>query len=106
MIKLTTVAADHIRHYLEKTNGSGLRIGIRNTGCAGYMYTISIAEKVEPDDHNVNLDGINIFIKVKDLPYIDSIEIDYIKKGLQEGFKVNNPKAAAICGCGESFSIG
>lgn len=103
MIKLTKVAAEHMRRYLGSSNG--VRIGIRNTGCAGYMYTISITEHAEPNDHIFNFDGINIFIKVNDLPYIDGVEIDYVKQGLQEGFKVNNPNAKATCGCGESFSV-
>ncbi len=96
MITLTEKAADRARAYLAKQGkAEGLRLAVRNTGCSGYMYVVQLAEQIDPDD----------VVSAKNLPYLDGMEVDYAKSGLNEGFRFHNPNARDACGCGESFSV-
>ncbi|HRY14690.1 MAG: iron-sulfur cluster assembly accessory protein [Candidatus Competibacteraceae bacterium] len=104
-ITLTEKAADRARAYLAKKEpAKGLRLGVRNTGCSGYMYVVQLAEQIDPDDQVFESQGIKVVVNAKSLPYLDGMEVDYAKSGLNEGFRFNNPNAKEACGCGESFS--
>ncbi len=106
MITLTEKAADRARTYLAKPgNAEGLRLGIRNTGCSGFMYVAKLAEQIEPDDQVFESQGVKVVVNARDLPYLDGMEVDYAKSGLNEGFRFNNPNAKSACGCGESFNV-
>ena len=105
-ITLTEKAASRARSYLaDKQQAQGLRLGVRNTGCSGYMYTVGLADSIESDDQVFESQGIKIIISSKNLPYLQGLEVDYAKQGLNEGFRFNNPNAKQMCGCGESFSV-
>lgn len=105
-ITLTEKAATRARHYLAKNEkAQGLRLGVRNTGCSGYMYTVGLADKIDPDDQIFESQGIKLVVSAKNLPYLEGMEVDYAKAGLNEGFRFNNPNAKEMCGCGESFSV-
>lgn len=105
-ITLTEKAAARARdHLAQKAQAQGLRLGVRNTGCSGYMYTVGLAEAIEPDDQIFESYGVKIIVSAKNLPYLEGMEVDYAKQGLNEGFRFNNPNAKAMCGCGESFSV-
>jgi len=105
-ITLTEKAADHARAYLAKQEtAEGLRLGVRNTGCSGYMYIVQLAEQVDPDDQIFESQGVRVVVSAKNLPYLDGVEVDYAKSGLNEGFRFNNPNVKDACGCGESFSV-
>lgn len=105
-ISLTEKAAARARdHLAQKGQAQGLRLGVRNTGCSGYMYTVALAEAIEPDDQVFESQGVKIVVSTKNLPYLEGMEVDYAKQGLNEGFRFNNPNAKAMCGCGESFSV-
>ena len=104
-ITLTEKAADRARAYLAKKEpAEGLRLGVRNTGCSGYMYVVQLAEQIDPDDQVFESQGVKVVVNAKSLPYLDGMEVDYAKSGLNEGFRFNNPNAKEACGCGESFS--
>ena len=104
-ITLTETAAARARTFLaKKEQAQGLRLGVRNTGCSGYMYTVGLADTIDPDDQVFESQGVKVVVSVKNLPYLDGIELDYAKSGLNEGFRFHNPNAKDLCGCGESFS--
>lgn len=105
-ITLTEKAAARAHSYLAKNErAQGLRLGVRNTGCSGYMYTIGLADTINPDDQIFESQGVKLVVSTKNLPYLDGMEVDYAKQGLNEGFRFNNPNAKEMCGCGESFSV-
>jgi iron-sulfur cluster assembly protein len=105
-ITLTEQAAARARAYLaRKDQAQGLRLGVRNTGCSGYMYTVGLADTIEPDDQVFESQGVKVVVSARNLPYLDGMEVDYAKSGLNEGFRFHNPNVKDSCGCGESFSV-
>lgn len=105
-ITLTPSAADRVRSYMEKRGGGlGLRLGIKQTGCSGFAYVIDYADEVDADDVVFESDGVSVIVDKPSLEYIDGTRVDFVKQGLNEAFKFDNPKAAGECGCGESFNI-
>ena len=106
MITLTEKAAERARTYLAKqSQAAGLRLGVRNTGCSGYMYVVKLAEQIEAGDKVFESQGIKLIISAENLPCLEGMEVDYAKSGLNEGFRFNNPNAKNACGCGESFNV-
>lgn len=108
MITLTERAAEKIKDRLVKRgSGLGIRIGVRTTGCSGLAYILEYVDQspVTRDWFKYERDGATVWVTGKDLAYIDGLEIDYVKNGLNEGFDFKNPKEAARCGCGESFTV-
>lgn len=104
-ITLTETAAARARVFLAKQEQArGLRLGVRNTGCSGHMYTVGLADTIDPDDEVFESRGVKVVVSAKNLPYLDGVEVDYAKQGLNEGFRFHNPNAKDLCGCGESFS--
>lgn len=104
-INLTQRAAEHIRNYLSSNTGIGLRVGVKPTGCSGYQYIIEPAEKIGDHDQVFESLGIKVITDNESLKYLAGTELDYIKDGLNYGFRFNNPNVGETCGCGESFSI-
>ena len=105
-ITLTQNAADRVRNYLEQRGGGlGLRLGIKQTGCSGFAYVIDYADAVEADDVVFETGGVSVIVDKPSLEYIDGTQVDFVKQGLNEAFKFDNPKASSECGCGESFNI-
>jgi iron-sulfur cluster assembly protein len=105
-ITLTEKAANRALAYIaKKEEAQGLRLGIRNTGCSGYMYVVGLADQMDPDDQIFESQGVKVFVSAKNLPYLDGIELDYTREGLNEGFRFRNPNVKESCGCGESFSV-
>ena len=105
-ISLTNRAANHVRAYLAKQSEvSGLRIAVKPTGCSGYKYVVETANSAGNDDSTFESQGINIVIDSQSLPYLAGTVLDYVKNGINEGFRFNNPNVQETCGCGESFNI-
>jgi len=104
-ITLTEKAAKHIQKSLDnRGKGVGLRLGVKTSGCSGMSYLIEFADVVEEQDQVFESQGIKIVVDPKSLLYIDGTELDFVREGLSEGFKFNNPKVKDQCGCGESFN--
>jgi iron-sulfur cluster assembly protein len=82
-----------------------MRIGVRTSGCSGFAYVLEFADKLFPGDLEIEDRGVTLIINKKDLVYLQGMEIDHVKKGLNEGFEFNNPNSKATCGCGESFTV-
>jgi iron-sulfur cluster assembly protein len=105
-VTLTESAARHVSRYIEKRGkGVGLRLGVKTTGCSGMAYKLEFADAASPEDVQFECHGVKVFVDPKSLPYIDGTELDFVREGLNEGFKFNNPNVKSECGCGESFNI-
>jgi len=105
-IALTDKAAAHVRSYLDRHGGGdGFRIAVKPTGCSGYQYVVQTADAVGEDDATFETKGVKIVVDKLSLRYLAGTELDYVREGLNEGFRFNNPNVAETCGCGESFSV-
>lgn len=105
-VTMTERAASHVAGFLQKRGrGVGLRLGVRTTGCSGMAYKLEYADAPQPEDTQFECHGVRIFVDPKSLPYIEGTELDFVREGLNEGFKFNNPQEKNRCGCGESFNV-
>jgi iron-sulfur cluster assembly protein len=106
MITLTNDAIKKITQQLNKRgSGLGIRIGTRTTGCSGLSYTLEYVDQLMPGDDAELHEGFSVVVNKKDQPYLQGLEIDYVRQGLNEGFEFRNPNEKDRCGCGESFRI-
>ncbi|CAB4138147.1 sufA Fe-S cluster assembly scaffold protein [uncultured Caudovirales phage] len=106
MISVTESAVKKIQQQLQRRGrGLGIRIGVRTTGCSGLAYVLEYVDQLNPGDDAELHDGFSVIINKKDQPYLQNLEIDYVRQGLNEGFEFNNPNEKDRCGCGESFRI-
>jgi iron-sulfur cluster assembly protein len=106
MITLTENAARHVRDFLARRGkGVGLRLGVRTSGCSGMAYKLEFADEVSGEDVRFDSGGVTVLVDPHSLPYIDGMELDYTREGLNEGFRFNNPNVKDMCGCGESFKV-
>ncbi|MEX2524587.1 MAG: iron-sulfur cluster assembly accessory protein [Gammaproteobacteria bacterium] len=104
-IELTENAANHVRQYLARHGGDSFRIGVKPTGCSGYQYVVETAESIGEDDTTFESRGVKIVVDNQSLRYLGGTELDYVREGLNEGFRFRNPNVQETCGCGESFSV-
>jgi iron-sulfur cluster assembly protein len=105
-ITATDAAIKQIKRNLAgRGKGVGIRLGVRTTGCSGMAYTLEFADAIDEGDLRFDFDGIVILINLKHEPYLQSMELDYSRQGLNEGFAFNNPNEKNRCGCGESFTV-
>jgi len=105
-ITLSSRAAQRVQQFIDKRGkGVGLRLSVRTSGCSGMAYTLEFADEAQPDELLFESNGVTVLIDPKSLAYLDGTELDFVREGLNEGFKFNNPNAKAHCGCGESFSV-
>ncbi len=105
-VTLTERAARHVSNYLAKRGkGIGIRLGVRTSGCSGMAYKLEFVDEKRDDDMIFESHGIHVVVDPKSLPYIDGTELDFVREGLNEGFRFNNPNAKDECGCGESFNV-
>jgi iron-sulfur cluster assembly protein len=105
-ISLTENAAAQIKKQLEKRGtGIGLKLGVKKSGCSGYAYTLDYADNLNDDDSVFETFGVKVIVPTSDLEFVDGIELDYRREGINEAFQFNNPNVKGTCGCGESFSV-
>ena len=105
-VKLTEAAARHVTRYLTRRGkGVGVRLGVKTTGCSGLAYKLEYVDAVAPEDELFEQHGVKLMVDPKSLAYIDGTELDYVREGLNEGFRFSNPNERDRCGCGESFRI-
>jgi iron-sulfur cluster assembly protein len=105
-VTLTDRAAQHVQRYMQKRGkGVGLRLGVKTTGCSGLAYKLEFADEIKPEDQEFESNGVRVLIDPKSLAYLEGTELDYVREGLNEGFKFNNPNEKDRCGCGESFNV-
>lgn len=104
-ITLSESAARRVKSYLADGKHSGLRLGVRTSGCSGLAYTIELTDTINADDRVFENQGVKIIINAQSLPFLEGTELNYVKQGLSEVFKFSNPNVKGECGCGESFSV-
>lgn len=105
-ITLSEAAANHVTRFLKRRGkGVGVRLGVKTTGCSGLAYKLEYADEVAPEDLVFEDRGVKVLIDPKSLPYLDGTQLDFVREGLNEGFKFLNPKEKDRCGCGESFRV-
>jgi len=107
VMRLTSQAAGRIKDIMatSQKQAIGLRVGVKNGGCAGMEYTIDYAESPDPLDEVVEDQGVRLFIEPKAVLFLLGTEMDYKIDKLSSGFVFNNPNQTSACGCGESVEI-
>jgi iron-sulfur cluster assembly protein len=107
VMKLTDAAAERVRQIMAKSEKPvvGLRIGVKNGGCAGMEYTMEWAEEQKPFDEVVEDNGVKVLIDAKAMMFLLGTEMDFQASALKSGFVFNNPNQVSACGCGESVQL-
>jgi len=107
VMTITDAAAERVKQIMANTEAPsvGLRVGVRNGGCAGMSYTMELAERVEPLDEVIEDKGVKVLIDPKAVLFLLGSEMDFKTDRLAATFSFRNPNETGACGCGESVSI-
>lgn len=107
VVTLTEAAAARVREIMDNAEKpyAGLRVGVKNGGCAGQEYTFAYAEEIAPLDEVVEDKGVTILIEPKAVLFLIGSEIDFETTKLSSKFVFRNPNETDACGCGESVTI-
>ena len=107
VMKLTEAAADRIKAIMAKADKPfvGVRVGVKNGGCAGMAYTMEYAENAEKFDEVVEDKGVKLLIDPKAVMFLLGTEMDFKTDKLSSQFVFNNPNQTGACGCGESVQL-
>ncbi len=107
VIKLTDAAADRIKYVMANATQPviGVRVGVKNGGCAGMAYTMEYANEVQAADEVVEDKGVRVLIDPKAILFLIGTEMDYKTEKLSAQFVFNNPNQTSACGCGESVQL-
>ena len=106
-MRLSDAAAARIKDILARAEKpiAGVRVGVKNGGCAGMAYTMEYAERIEPSDEVVEDKGVRLLIDPKAVLFLLGTEMDYKVEKLATQFVFNNPNQTSACGCGESVAL-
>ncbi len=105
-VSLTPSAARRIQDQLAKRgHGFGLRVDVKSSGCNGYSYVLGYADEVKSGDQVFEAHGAKLVVSNDSLSLMEGAILDFVREGLNQRFRVLNPKAKDLCGCGESFSV-
>lgn len=107
VMRLTEGAAERIKDILSRSDQpiAGVRVGVKNGGCAGMSYTMEYAATANAHDEVVEDKGVKLLIDPKAVLFLLGTEMDFKVDKLSSGFVFNNPNQTSACGCGESVSI-
>ncbi len=107
VVTLTDAAADRVRDIMANADGGlfGLRVGIKNGGCAGMSYTMEFAAAPAPMDEIIEDKGVKILIDPKAVLFLLGTRMDFRTDKLSSQFVFENPNQTSACGCGESVAI-
>ena len=107
VMRLSDAAAARIKDIMATADRpfAGVRVGVKNGGCAGMSYTMEYAEKVNPTDEVIEEKGITLMIDPKAVMFLIGTEMDYKSEKLSAQFVFNNPNQTSACGCGESVLL-
>ncbi len=107
VITLTDPAAERVREIMENSDKDvvGLKIGVKQGGCAGMEYTLDYVSEPDPADDVVETKGVKVFVDPSAVLFLLGTEMDYEETKLRSGFVFNNPNQTSACGCGESVEI-
>src|SRR6202167_6593480 len=107
VMRLTEAAAERIVQLTKRADSEivGLRVGVKNGGCAGQSYTVEYAHEVRPTDEVVGDKGVQNLVDPKAVLFLLGTEMDYKADKMQAQFIFNNPNQIGACGCGESVQL-
>ena len=108
MIYFTENAYNKVKKSLEKRGkGVGIRLGVKTTGCSGLAYVLEYVDEYtdEVGITNYAQPDFVVLVDAKSDVYLKGLTVDYVRKGLNEGFEFSNPNERDRCGCGESFRV-
>lgn len=107
VMRLTEAAALRIKDVMARAERpvAGVRVGVKNGGCAGMEYTMEYADTVMPTDEVVEDKGVKILVDPKAVLFLLGTEMDYKTEKLSAQFVFNNPNQTSACGCGESVQL-
>ena len=107
VMRLTEAAAARIKDVMARAEKpvAGIRVGVKNGGCAGMEYTMEYADGVKPTDEVVEDKGVKIMIDPKAVLFLLGTEMDFRTEKLSAQFVFNNPNQTSACGCGESVQL-
>ncbi|MFT0860126.1 Fe-S cluster assembly scaffold SufA [Ancylobacter sp. G4_0304] len=107
VMRLTDAAAERVRSIIARSEKPvvGLRVGVKNGGCAGMEYTMEFAEEAGRFDEVVEDKGVKVLIDPKAIMYLLGTEMDFKADKMSAQFVFNNPNQTSACGCGESVAI-
>ncbi|HVX81927.1 MAG TPA: iron-sulfur cluster assembly accessory protein [Devosiaceae bacterium] len=107
IMTLTDAAAERVREIIEDSGKPlvGVRVGIKNAGCAGQSYTLSYVEAPIAGDDHVSDKGVDVFIEPKATLFLLGTVMDFEEEKLKSGFTFKNPNQTGECGCGESVQL-
>lgn len=107
VVTLTDNAADRVKSIMARseTPVAGLRVGVKNGGCAGMSYTMEYADEIRPLDEVVEDKGVKVLIDPKAVLFLLGTEMDFETTKMSSGFVFKNPNQTSSCGCGESVAI-
>ncbi len=105
-VTLTPPAAKQVARALAKRgSGVGVRLGVTTSGCSGLSYKLEYVDELAPEDVVFESEGVKVIVDPKSLAYLDGMSLDFVREGLNEGFKFDNPQERDRCGCGKSFRV-
>jgi iron-sulfur cluster assembly protein len=105
-VSLTPAAVRHVKKSLAKRgSGIGLRLAVKTSGCNGFAYALEFVDAANAEDECFETLGVMVVVDPRSLGMLAGTELDFVREGLNEGFKFHNPNAKANCGCGESFAV-
>jgi|TARA_R110000782_G_scaffold82882_2_gene162802 iron-sulfur cluster assembly protein len=106
ILTVTEPAAKKITQSIARRgHGIGIKVGVRTTGCSGLAYVLEYVDALIEGDNAVDQAGFSVIVNKKDQPYLAGMVVDFVREGLNEGFKFINPNERDRCGCGESFRV-
>jgi iron-sulfur cluster assembly protein len=107
LMSLTDAAAERIQNIIANSEKpiAGIRVGVKNGGCAGMAYTVDYAESIAPNEDVVEEKGVKIVIDPKALMFLLGTEMDFKSDKFASQFVFHNPNETSACGCGESVAI-
>ena len=107
VMRLTDAAAERIKAIMAKSDKpiAGVRVGVKNGGCAGMAYTMEYAESAAKFDEVVEDKGVRLLIDPKAVLFLLGTEMDFKVDKLSSTFVFNNPNQTSACGCGESVQL-
>jgi iron-sulfur cluster assembly protein len=107
VMSLTDAAAERVRAAIDGAGRpvAGLRVGIRNGGCAGMSYTVDYADEIGPLDEVVEDKGVRVLVDPKAVLFLLGTEMDVKTDRFSSTFVFNNPNQTSACGCGESVAL-
>lgn len=105
-IVVTDAARVHMEAQVAQSGRQALRLGVKESGCNGYMYTLDHIDGPDEDDLRVATGGtLELYVQRRDLPLVGGTRVDLVREGLNSSIRFKNPNAESHCGCGESFAV-